>query len=256
MATKLYCTQCGKEIGRRPDCPYCNAPSEYWNIESPHLSASHGEDGQVPSGRTAAEEEERAAPTEEDAVEEPSDEAPGDAETRMTSWFNATGEHDDEEEAYALRLLKAAPPGAPAKASPGNTMTLPPADKGGRPNATMTLGVEDGPRVLVAALLKAGEAQDAAYPVYEGKNFLGKGSGNDIVIDDGYVSEVHAVLVCSRAGDKVAFKLTDKGSKNGTYVNGAKLQAKQAKDLQLGANIRLGKTELRLEPADNSAATS
>ena len=71
--------------------------------------------------------------------------------------------------------------------------------------------------------------------------FVGRGSDNDIPLDDDFASARHARLEPRRDGVWVS----DAGSTNGTYVNGTKL----AKPLRLkpGDVIRVGNTDLRYE---------
>jgi len=60
------------------------------------------------------------------------------------------------------------------------------------------------------------------YPVYEGKNFIGRsaGRGNDVCIpDDGMISDVHLMVLYRDADRK--FKFEDQNSSHGTYINGA-----------------------------------
>ena|SRR5947209_14686933 len=58
------------------------------------------------------------------------------------------------------------------------------------------------------------------YPLKVGVNTLGRSGDNDVVVEDAYVSRRHcAILVHSNQ----ACELHDTASKNGTYVNGAKL---------------------------------
>lgn len=70
---------------------------------------------------------------------------------------------------------------------------------------------------------------------------LGRGSGNDIVIPDPSISRSHAALEC-RGGRAV---LLDLGSRNGSRVNGMRIQGPQV--VAAGDEIRLGKVRVRLE---------
>ena len=72
------------------------------------------------------------------------------------------------------------------------------------------------------------------------KGFLiGKQPGCDLLIEDGYTSSMHAQISMDDAG---VCKLYDRGSTNGTYVNGVRV-ADSA--LQNGITIRIGSTEIR-----------
>lgn len=48
---------------------------------------------------------------------------------------------------------------------------------------------------------------------------VGRSSTNDIVLDDGLVSRVHAILVSTSAG----VEIRDINSRNGTFVNGSRV---------------------------------
>ncbi|OBJ52771.1 hypothetical protein A9W95_19780 [Mycobacterium sp. 1423905.2] len=51
------------------------------------------------------------------------------------------------------------------------------------------------------------------------KATVGRASSNDIVLDDGLVSRIHAVLVSTSAG----VEIRDVNSRNGTFVNGSRI---------------------------------
>ena len=67
---------------------------------------------------------------------------------------------------------------------------------------------------------------------------LGRSTGADFIVDAALVSRVHCRLTTSPAGD---LEVRDLGSTNGTYVNGARVEA-----VMLGAGDRLqvGRVEL------------
>lgn len=62
---------------------------------------------------------------------------------------------------------------------------------------------------------------------------IGRDPGNDIVISESTVSRYHA-SIARRGGIMVIF---DRGSKNGTFVNGKKVHSAELKD---GDTIRIG----------------
>jgi hypothetical protein len=62
--------------------------------------------------------------------------------------------------------------------------------------------------------------KESVYPLKVGLNTIGRLPDNDVVLTDPYVSRRHcAILVHSGSG----FELHDVASKNGTFLNGAKL---------------------------------
>jgi pSer/pThr/pTyr-binding forkhead associated (FHA) protein len=70
---------------------------------------------------------------------------------------------------------------------------------------------------------------------------VGRGADNDIALGDDFASARHARIEPRRDGVWVS----DAGSTNGTYVNGAKLS--QPHRLKPGDVIRIGSTDLRFE---------
>ena len=81
-----------------------------------------------------------------------------------------------------------------------------------------------------------------SFPLFNGKNFLGRMSNNQpheiIIEDDIYVSRSHAVLVMEDNNCKI----TDLGSKNGTYINGNE-QRITTVSLNDSDTIQLGNTK-------------
>jgi hypothetical protein len=92
----------------------------------------------------------------------------------------------------------------------------------------VTLNVRRGPG--------AGQSYTAARPTI----IVGRGAGNDVVIDDGQVSRRHASITW----DGQQYIVQDLGSANGTYVNGMLLSGprvlQQGDSIGLGQNIVLG----------------
>jgi pSer/pThr/pTyr-binding forkhead associated (FHA) protein len=71
---------------------------------------------------------------------------------------------------------------------------------------------------------------------------IGRGSGATVVVDDTYVSTLHARLV--PRGD--AWVVEDLGSTNGTFLDGRRVAAPTP--VPLGTPLRIGKTVLELRP--------
>ncbi len=69
--------------------------------------------------------------------------------------------------------------------------------------------------------------------------FIGKASGCDLLIDDGFTSGHHAQFVIDGSGTVTLF---DYGSTNGTFVNGQKITSVV---LEHGSTIKIGSTEIR-----------
>ncbi len=68
---------------------------------------------------------------------------------------------------------------------------------------------------------------------------IGKQPGCDLLIEDGFTSSQHAQIGMDPNGN---CQLYDRGSTNGTYINGARVTEMA---LQHGANVRIGSTEMR-----------
>ncbi|MDW8281269.1 MAG: FHA domain-containing protein, partial [Myxococcales bacterium] len=74
-----------------------------------------------------------------------------------------------------------------------------------------------------------------------GKSIIGSAQGCDIRIMDASISGRHAEI---RVDGQNRFRITDLGSRNGTYVNDKRIEST---DLVDGDNIRLGRTTFRFK---------
>jgi type VI secretion system protein len=95
------------------------------------------------------------------------------------------------------------------------------------------------PLVITIKNVTTGEQRLRAFyrsPVHVGRNEL-----NDLPLPNGYVSLWHAVI----RFDEEAVRYTDLGSKNGSEVGGARVEANKPVDVNLGVPVQIG--ELRLE---------
>jgi hypothetical protein len=63
--------------------------------------------------------------------------------------------------------------------------------------------------------------KEYVYPLRTGLNTIGRAPDNDVVVQDSYVSRRHCAIVV-HTGD--GFELHDIASKNGTYLNGRRLE--------------------------------
>ena len=68
-------------------------------------------------------------------------------------------------------------------------------------------------------LVRGGPDDGSRIALSEGMTKIGLTSANDIVLDEELVSRRHARI----RGDSSGFWLSDRGSRNGTFVNGEKL---------------------------------
>ena len=82
-----------------------------------------------------------------------------------------------------------------------------------------------------------------------GRVTVGKGPGNDIVLEDARVSRLHASLEKFAEG----WCVNDLGSSNGTFVNGDRIWG--AHRLRHGDEIRVGQTRLLFRSTDDAVAS-
>lgn len=86
------------------------------------------------------------------------------------------------------------------------------------------------------------------YPLAQDAVTLGRANINTIVLDDSLTSRFHARIVW----EKGQYLLTDRGSKNGTQVDGQDIQSHT---LEPGEEVHLGDTVLTLEKKDGNRAS-
>ncbi|MFP2908310.1 FHA domain-containing protein [Pyxidicoccus sp. 3LFB2] len=94
-----------------------------------------------------------------------------------------------------------------------------------------------------------GANESVVFPVLKSRtNAFGRGitvgrtGNNDVVLDDGSVSRFHAWF--ARAEGHEGFLLTDAGSKNGSWLGGARLTPRRAMPVEDGARLRFGQVEV------------
>jgi pSer/pThr/pTyr-binding forkhead associated (FHA) protein len=102
--------------------------------------------------------------------------------------------------------------------------------------ALAAFGVQVGPQ--------AGDEVPIHLPVVS----VGRASQNDIVIPDDSVSTTHSRLEYQDG----AWRITDLGSKNGTYVEGVRLAPEVPTPLPFGSTVRFGGTRLHFRPVQNA----
>lgn len=118
----------------------------------------------------------------------------------------------------------------------------PDADATVRPKKTFTRK-----RTLVGSLTPDG-APDSVWPLLDSEYTIGRASANAIAIQDGSVSSNHARILRTDEG----FVLEDLQSRNGSFVNGEKVEGKRL--LADGDLIRLGKVILTFNVARETKA--
>lgn len=81
-------------------------------------------------------------------------------------------------------------------------------------------------------------------PLHAGTNSFGRKAENKIQIPDPYSSGRHGEI----EADETGIYLTDLGSTNGTFLNGAKLQPNQRVQVRPEDEIKIGESLFRIEP--------
>jgi len=102
------------------------------------------------------------------------------------------------------------------------------------------------PKLVVLRGMKIG----TEYPVYEGRNTVGRFADKPVDIDlvcqesneQIWCSRQHAVIVC----DKDNVLIEDLNSLNGTWVNGVRIHAGQSRQLRPGDVVQIGTVQMKL----------
>jgi hypothetical protein len=124
-------------------------------------------------------------------------------------------------------------------------VTIPGTDRASHaPTAPVTPTVR--PKMVVLRGAKIG----TEYPLYEGKNVVGRFADKPVDIDlvsqesndQIWCSRQHAVLVF----DKGAVALEDLNSLNGTWVNGTRVLAGQPRPMKPGDIVQIGTVQMKL----------
>lgn len=97
-------------------------------------------------------------------------------------------------------------------------------------------------RLIVLASTDGGPAAGTNYPL-DAVNSIGRDVNSSIVIDDSFVSAEHALLTFRGR----AWFVEDRGSTNGTWVNGHRVATYLP--LGYGDELQIGRVRMRLERA-------
>lgn len=96
-----------------------------------------------------------------------------------------------------------------------------------------------------ALIMLVNSATAQTTPVLYWENSIGRGKGNDIIVDDVTVSRDHAVLLRRKAG----WFINDVGSKSGTYVNGELAEGRTP--IMIDDVISIGETSYTVKRTDD-----
>lgn len=144
-------------------------------------------------------------------------------------------------------------PVAPASAArPAETPTSAPAAAPTAAPAAQVIekSADTKPILAVLEVASEGSSRGTQYPVHVPLAHVGRGSHNDIVINDDSVSDTHAKL--QRRDD--GWFVVDVGSTNGTYVAGQRITAERR--LDGSPELRFGGVKMVFRPRDGAVDTS
>lgn len=94
---------------------------------------------------------------------------------------------------------------------------------------------------VATGIPKLVSSDGSSFELPEGETVVGREFGNGLVVPNDTISRRHAVL--TKTGQSVM--ISDQGSTNGTWINGAKLSV--ATELRNGDSVRFGSVEYRFE---------
>jgi pSer/pThr/pTyr-binding forkhead associated (FHA) protein len=124
-------------------------------------------------------------------------------------------------------------------------MTIPATDRADRLPAT-----PPPPSVRPKLVVLRGMKINAEYPIYEGRNVLGRFADKPVDIDLISQESVEQIW-CSRQHAAVMFdkgnvSIEDLNSLNGTWVNGVRIHAGQPKAIKPGDVVQVGTVQMKL----------
>lgn len=123
--------------------------------------------------------------------------------------------------------------------------TIPATDRADRPPST-----PPAPTMRPKLVVLRGMRIDAEYPIYEGRNTVGRFADKPVDIDlvsqesteQIWCSRQHAVVIF----DKGNVLIEDLNSLNGTWVNGVRIYAGQPRQLRPGDVVQIGTVQMKL----------
>jgi hypothetical protein len=103
------------------------------------------------------------------------------------------------------------------------------------------------PDVAVTARIRIGEdtrEQKLSFKPGGRRINVGRSPDNDLQLNHGSVSKIHAALMMNREGTLL---VADTGSTNGTYINGRRIAYGEARQIEEGDSVGFGDVEVRLK---------
>ncbi len=116
------------------------------------------------------------------------------------------------------------------------------AEQGGKPKVAVPEAPKEM-RVTARASLPGNKREVPLLFVMGGKRLnVGRGSDNELYLDDASVSKIHAALLMNGEGTLL---VADTGSTNGTYINGRRIAYGEARSIEEGDVVGFGDVEVR-----------
>jgi hypothetical protein len=103
---------------------------------------------------------------------------------------------------------------------------------------------------MIARLTMPGGARETRLVFTPGgrRISVGRGTDNDLHVNDASVSKIHAALRMSKEGTLL---VADTGSTNGTFINGRRIAYGEARPIEDGDVVGFGDIEVRFRKADS-----
>jgi hypothetical protein len=125
-------------------------------------------------------------------------------------------------------------------------MTVPATDRADSQPVPVPLSTQVRPKLVVLRGLRI----DVEYPIYEGRNTIGRFADKPVDIDlmnqesveQIWCSRQHAVITCESG----AVAVEDLNSLNGTWVNGVRIHPGQRRPLKPGDVLQIGTVQMKL----------
>lgn len=141
-------------------------------------------------------------------------------------------------------------PNAPAAGQPASVVTTPTTPAGPLASVAARTPTPAAPPIQVKLVALRGQRVGMEYPVYEGRNVIGRFADKPVDIDL-MIQEAEGQIWSSRQHAAVSLGqgtllVEDLNSLNGTWVNGARLHAGQQKVLKPNDVIQIGAVQLKV----------
>ncbi len=152
---------------------------------------------------------------------------------------------------YVMMKKRPPPPSPPPPLpSPSFPPAPPPPPKRARTSVGFTFPTPGQGRPAAFLYCLSGPAKGRQYPIEQANYRIGSGEENELQLSDDYLSHRHASIMY----DSGNLYLSDSDSRNGTYLNDARLD-QTARALSPGDRIQVGKSTLELLAPDENRAS-